>query len=699
MSAVRQHRLRVLAVSKLAEAYRIDEIAASVAIMQGATGLDDLAQRVLKQEPDNLDALYVHFHHEKIPSRTLASSTDTTQLDHLIACDPHRLEYYRTRGVVHGFKQDYVSAVRNFTQALTEAKAIRKEKEHRAEVQVGGGNLKKKKGGKNGKMGGKKGKTSLAPMGDRNEVDMAPILGSNGNAVPTTPTSDPSSTVGKEPGDDLERQMYFHRAMAHFHHACRLMEDAALDVEGVQKPKGGLSNEGGELTLRNVGIVLADEIGGLYGNASPEKQARYRVGMGEASLRERVTTLLRKSVRDHERFLAYFKVWEAPPGNALEEEDRQRPTLGAKQTDRPLTFRGRRLIHHRALAQRTRDADPRRLERQRRHQDVPMPAPTLLTTYHPLIIESHFTVLLIHLLLGDFKTLVQAHARTVRLMDHLEGYPIFLPARSLTMSEYAEVLERLSATWRIVRESSGIAAPDLDMTEVELARGEDELACLHQVCGFFSTEFVEALVRQAERERLAFVAKKEGAVGERRKVLGLENGLGMGKAKEIMDGEEGEEAKGKRNVTGSWKEERDKADAERRKIDPSYATYNTARAEVALAWLQAVILPEKEAEQLAKTHVQWHNPTTSHHDDAQTPLGATNSIGKGKEKAVSALLSSSSSSFSASAFTQQQEAFFGSGSGEFSNSSFFAMSGSGSTSGITMAEAAEAGGSKTEKVW
>ncbi|SCZ99462.1 BZ3500_MvSof-1268-A1-R1_Chr3-1g06022 [Microbotryum saponariae] len=707
MSAVRQHRLRALAVSKLAEAYRIDEIAAAVAVMQGATGLDDLAQRVLKQEPDHLDALYVHFHHEKIPSRTLASSTDTTQLDHLIACDPHRLEYYRTRGVVHGFKQDYVSAVRNFTQALTEAKAIRKEKEHRAEVQVGGGNLKKKKGGKNGKMGGKKGKTSPAPTGDGNEADMAPILGPNGNAAATAPTSDPSSTVGKEPGDDLERQMYFHRAMAHFHHACRLMEDAALDVEGVQKPKGGLSNEGGELTLRNVGIVLADEIGGLYGNASPEKQARYRVGMGEPSLRERVMTLLRKSVRDHERFLAYFKVWEAPPGNALEEEDRQRPTLGAKQTDRPLTFRGRRLIHHRALAQRTRDADPRRLERQRRHQDAPMPAPTLLTTYHPLIIESHFTVLLIHLLLGDFKTLVQAHARTVRLMDHLEGYPVFLPARSLTMSEYAEVLERLSATWRIARESSGIAAPDLDVTEVELARGEDELACLHQVCGFFSTEFVEALVRQAERERQAFVAKKEGAVGERRKLLGLENGLGMGKAKEITYGEEEEEeeAKGQGNTTGSWKEERDKADAERRKIDPSYsfhadripcspdATYNTARAEVALAWLQAVILPEKEAEQLAKTHVQFPNPTTSHHDDAHTPLGATNSIGKGKGKGKGKAVSAASSSYaSASAFTQQHEAFFGSGSGSFSNSSFFAGSGSGSTSGLTMAEAAEAGG-------
>jgi len=69
LSPVRQHRLRVLAVARLAQAYRIDEIAASVAVMQGTTGLDDLAWRVLKHDPTNLDAVYVQFFHEKIPSR------------------------------------------------------------------------------------------------------------------------------------------------------------------------------------------------------------------------------------------------------------------------------------------------------------------------------------------------------------------------------------------------------------------------------------------------------------------------------------------------------------------------------------------------------------------------------------------------------------------------------------------------------
>lgn len=48
MSTTRIHRLRVLAVQKLAAAYRHDEIAASVMTMQSGSIFDDLADRVLK---------------------------------------------------------------------------------------------------------------------------------------------------------------------------------------------------------------------------------------------------------------------------------------------------------------------------------------------------------------------------------------------------------------------------------------------------------------------------------------------------------------------------------------------------------------------------------------------------------------------------------------------------------------------------
>lgn len=48
MSAMRIHRLRALAVQKLAQAYKTDEIASSVMVMQGGSVFDDVAERVLK---------------------------------------------------------------------------------------------------------------------------------------------------------------------------------------------------------------------------------------------------------------------------------------------------------------------------------------------------------------------------------------------------------------------------------------------------------------------------------------------------------------------------------------------------------------------------------------------------------------------------------------------------------------------------
>ena len=87
MLARRIHRLRALAVRKLAAAYRADEIASSVIVMQGGSVFEDIADRVLKvgtscsslkffycvshglcEDPNDADAKYVHFFHKMIPS-------------------------------------------------------------------------------------------------------------------------------------------------------------------------------------------------------------------------------------------------------------------------------------------------------------------------------------------------------------------------------------------------------------------------------------------------------------------------------------------------------------------------------------------------------------------------------------------------------------------------------------------------------
>lgn len=118
LSRERKHRMREQATQKLAKAYRIDEIACSVATMQSASPLEDVASIVQARQPDNPDAKYVHFFHEKIPSRKLAESTSLDTLNHVIAERPTDPEPYRTRATVRIFKDDHEGALADLTEAL-----------------------------------------------------------------------------------------------------------------------------------------------------------------------------------------------------------------------------------------------------------------------------------------------------------------------------------------------------------------------------------------------------------------------------------------------------------------------------------------------------------------------------------------------------------------------------------------------------
>ena len=118
LSPERKYRMRELAVQKLATAYRLDEIAASVAAMQGASALDTIASFVLQRSPNNAEAKYVNFFHERIPSRMMAEFTPLTPLDELIALEPGHAPSFRTRAIAKIFKEDYVGAVQDLTEAL-----------------------------------------------------------------------------------------------------------------------------------------------------------------------------------------------------------------------------------------------------------------------------------------------------------------------------------------------------------------------------------------------------------------------------------------------------------------------------------------------------------------------------------------------------------------------------------------------------
>ncbi|TVY46299.1 hypothetical protein LOCC1_G003318, partial [Lachnellula occidentalis] len=61
LSRERKHRMREQATQKLSKAYHLDEIACSVATMQSASTLEDVAQLVLQRNPNDADAKYDDF--------------------------------------------------------------------------------------------------------------------------------------------------------------------------------------------------------------------------------------------------------------------------------------------------------------------------------------------------------------------------------------------------------------------------------------------------------------------------------------------------------------------------------------------------------------------------------------------------------------------------------------------------------------
>ncbi|KAH7163119.1 hypothetical protein B0J13DRAFT_634323 [Dactylonectria estremocensis] len=119
LSRERRFRMREQASQKLGRAYRLDEIACSVATMQGASPLEEVGGLVLHRNPDDPDAKYVHFFHEKIPTRQLVTSTSLQPLMDIISERPTEVEVLRTRATVKAFKNDCEGAAQDLTLALS----------------------------------------------------------------------------------------------------------------------------------------------------------------------------------------------------------------------------------------------------------------------------------------------------------------------------------------------------------------------------------------------------------------------------------------------------------------------------------------------------------------------------------------------------------------------------------------------------
>lgn len=359
-------------------------------------------------------------------NRQLAESTTTQVLDSLIAAQPHRLEFYRTRGIVHGFRDEYAMAAKDFTYALKEARAQRKAKMmHRP-----GGNLSQEANsrGKSSNRKKKKRGEGSSQVGDAySDSQSAPSVdGPDGDPLLLHPSILP------EAPDPIEPQCLFLRGVSYLQHAVHCIETAVLKLEGVEKV---ILPDGAELRLcylensKYGGVEIGNPDGPL-GKKEGSKLQAYRQLLNDSRLKETVLNLVRKSFRDHEKFLAHFDTLEGPPYPGLVEGDmalRVEYAFHLSESFRPGGH------HHNSGA-----------------QNFVLPeVPTTFTTYHPLLVEAHFSRLICLLMLGDFTTLLPTFMHTATIIDGLEGYPVFLPPRSMAQAEFTEVLERLAGGWRV----------------------------------------------------------------------------------------------------------------------------------------------------------------------------------------------------------------------------------------------------------
>ena len=380
----------------------------------------------MRRYPHGNSLIYLRYHFIYTCSRQLAESTTTAVLDDLIRVQPQCLEYYRTRGIVDCFREEFLQATKDFTYALREARTIRKAKfiHHKS---IPHNEPRNNKNAKRRKAGSSAHTTGQAPLSGTSAMENG-TDGSDGEPLLK------HVSVSDDTPEPIEPQLLFLRGATYLQQAVHMIETAVLKLEGVCKPP---PVDVAEVRLSYIenGRFGGVEVGnpdGPLGASHGEKLLAYSGALGEHAYRDYITQLLKKALRDHEKFISHFASLDFP--NVVPDGD--------------LAYQMEYAFH---LS-----------ESMRPGSQTNMPplqnAPTAFTTYHPLLVESYFSILICQLMLADFAALVPTFIRTAFVMDGLEGYPVFLPPRSMAQAEFIEVLERLAGGWKIGTQPHSLSA-------------------------------------------------------------------------------------------------------------------------------------------------------------------------------------------------------------------------------------------------
>ncbi|KAL8647227.1 MAG: hypothetical protein Q9226_006517 [Calogaya cf. arnoldii] len=479
LSKERRHRMRELAAQKLSQAYHLDEIAASVATMQSASSLEEVAKLVLQRNPNDSDAKYVHFFHEKIPSRMLAESTSLESLDEIIRNRPTDSSFLRTRAVTRIFKNDFAAAAEDLTEALAITRFVAAQ--HKA---------------------------------GRGQMELSNVLG--GAEKKTGGSRDwrhPPRLEDESQPSSLEPQLLFHRASVYLAMAC---QNITISLE--QTPPNADPTHDSVPTNSK-----AESLATPTSMQNPQQALEAR---------KLVKTYARRALRDIVSFLSFF---EYSPGMSadLAEAYMQQLDAAANDAKRTQATTVRNSLYKYAMdgagvtgAITPYDSDDRHRQSNGTAAQpnpqlpplkvypiselfassppadlVPYPvssrelvkvAPKQQTntldglkhafsfpgcdeavTYHPLLTEALHTLLLCHTLVQTSSKEHLRHAHMVaRLARQCDGYPVFLAARSPSRADWVEIV-RQAENWIGLEQSwESLCAPAPLPGQLEEAQGQ-----------------------------------------------------------------------------------------------------------------------------------------------------------------------------------------------------------------------------------
>ncbi|KAF7542813.1 hypothetical protein G7Z17_g11262 [Cylindrodendrum hubeiense] len=405
LSRERKFRMREQASQKLGRAYRLDEIACSVATMQGASPLEYVSELVLHRNPHDSDAMYANFFFEKIPSRQLAAFTSLQPLTEIISERPTEGEALRTRAMVKSFKNDCEGAAQDLTLALSV---------YRSHQQP------------------------HIPTEEELRLRESHRSGRRPQDVILAEKDQPSS---------LEGQLLFQRATAYLTLAYQHV------IAGVPSPQG----LHGHVETVNSDEYMASESG--RGSPDWDKELPRK----QVESRKLVKTYAKRAVRDYISFISQFEYAPNLPVKVAKDFG-YRINHAARGIRNPRSSEPGSLKEPHAyypLSDLFAAVPPSNLPAYP-SQDLPESgtlSPPLdktceYITYHPLLTDALHSLLLCHCLIQTSAKELLRHANMVaRLVRLADGYPIFQASRSTARSDWIDVIRRaenwlqLSASW------------------------------------------------------------------------------------------------------------------------------------------------------------------------------------------------------------------------------------------------------------